>query len=145
MDRRELIVATSTLIAASPALFAVVSTSALAAKSSPLDDLISTATKCLDIGLRCERLCTEVMMQGDKSMVDCMVSIQDMITMVKATSELAAHKSPLLVSIVSSCAKACEECKKQCDKHAKHHEICALCSKACAECIKACEKMPTQK
>jgi Cys-rich four helix bundle protein (predicted Tat secretion target) len=141
MDRRKLLVNATTLAAATPGIFALGSSKSFAAAASPLENLASTATKCLDLGLRCERLCTETMMQGDKSMADCMIAVQDMITMVKATCELAAHKSSLLAKVVASCFLACEECKKQCDKHAKHHELCADCAKACEECMKACKKI----
>ena len=141
MDRRKLLVNATTLAAASPAIFSLGSSKATAAVATPLENLVSTATKCLDLGLRCERLCTETLMQGDKSMADCMVSVQDMITMVKATSELAAHKSSLIAKVAASCLLACEECKKQCDKHAKHHDVCADCSKACEDCMKACKKI----
>lgn len=141
MDRREVLVNAGTLAVASSGIFSLGSTTAFSAPATPVENLIATSMKCLETGLKCERLCTETLVQGDKSMADCMLAIQDMLTMVRAASELAAHKSPLLAKMVASCSLACEECKKQCEKHAKHHVICADCSKACDECIKACQKI----
>ena len=141
MDRRDVLLNIGTLAVASSGVFSIGSTEAFSAAASPIENLIATSVKCLEMGLKCERLCTETLIKGDKMMADCMLAIQDMLTMVRATSELAAHKSPLLTKMVASCSLACEECKKQCEKHAKHHAICADCAQACDECMKACQKI----
>jgi hypothetical protein len=33
----------------------------------------------------------------------------------------------------------CEECEKECRKHADKHVQCKECGEACAECHKACK------
>lgn len=140
MDRREILTNLGLITAAVPAISLFTGEAfAASAAVSPQDALIASASKCIETGLKCEKLCIETLSQGDKSMVECMTAIQQMLTMVRATAELAAQKSPMLTKMAGLCAAACEDCQKQCDKHAKHHDICAACSKACQDCIKACK------
>ena len=79
--------------------------------------------------------------KGDLGMKDCAASVRSMLALVRATADLASQNSPFLAKTAAVCLASCEDCKKQCDKHATHHAICKECAAACQECMDACKKV----
>ncbi|WP_249644670.1 four-helix bundle copper-binding protein [Nocardia sputi] len=46
-----------------------------------------------------------------------------------------------LRSLLETCALACGQCERECDRHAAHHEHCRLCAEACRRCAQACRAL----
>ncbi len=104
-------------------------------------DLTHALMHCQEIGMKCLQHCVEILSSGDKSMAECTKTVRDMVTMCKATLELAAQKSAHLPKLAALCATVCDECAKACEPHKDHHSICKQCMESCRDCAKECRKV----
>jgi Cys-rich four helix bundle protein (predicted Tat secretion target) len=102
--------------------------------------VVAAAHDCLAAGDACLQHCIEALAAGDKAMVDCARSVNQMLATCQAISKLAAQGAPLLKDLAAVCAKACRECEAQCKKH-EQHPPCKRCAETCARCASECEKL----
>jgi Cys-rich four helix bundle protein (predicted Tat secretion target) len=111
-------------------------------RGGSLDDIFKTASDCVKAGTVCLRHCQEALSKGDLSLKDCQASVQNMLAACEAMASVAGQASApeaSLRAMAAACARFCRDCEAQCQKHAKHHKVCADCMKSCAACAKACE------
>ncbi len=101
------------------------------------DPLTASALDCVGIGEECLTHCLESLSKGDDSLKRCAVTVRDTITACEALAGFSAAKSEHLAAYIPVCKKICEDCRDECEKHAKHHDICKRCADACAACIDA--------
>ncbi len=106
---------------------------------NPHQAVIDTALKCLASGQACLDHCMELFKQGDTSVADCADSVNEMLAMCTALSQMASYRSSHLLAMARVCADVCRDCEKACRKHEKKHAQCRACANDCADCIKACE------
>lgn len=105
--------------------------------------LVDTAMDCLKKGQACLDHCFVLLKKGDNSVAACADTVNEMLVMCTALSQMASYQSKHLAKLAKVCAAACKDCKKECDKHADKHAECKACAESCEECIKACEKIAT--
>lgn len=80
--------------------------------------------------------CLVELSKGDKSLAACAMSTKEVITVCDSFIQLASSNSKSLKKLAAVCIDVCEACVKECDKHAKHHDVCKQCKESCLACIK---------
>jgi Cys-rich four helix bundle protein (predicted Tat secretion target) len=144
MDRRSLI-----QTAATSALAALATTASAQSKDahahhhqhggSANAELIAAASACLGTGQACLAHCLVLMGQGDKSMVGCAQSVNQLLAICDALHKVAIQQGSALKDLARVAAKTCEACEKECRKHADKHAECKACADACVDCSKQCK------
>ncbi len=107
-----------------------------------LTELVDEALDCKEAGAACVRHCISELGHGNTELAACLDSVLRMSGLVTATAQVAAldvEVSPRTRELAKLCASYCRDCRQECEKHAKHHELCKACMEACDECIEACE------
>ena len=102
-----------------------------------IENAIKNASDCVAKGDICKAHCVELMGKGSTDMYECMKSTSEMVALCQTFMVLAAQQSPLTKKLAAICITACENCKKECKKHAAHHQVCKDCADSCDECIKS--------
>lgn len=140
MDRRELIVGGAM---ASAGLVATQAFGNAGSKKVAMNhgELRKAASECIESGETCVNHCLNLLKKGNTMLAECLASVEEMISIVQATRELAAVDSKLLAAQAKVCRDACLICEKECLKHKSHHKECAACAVACKTCADACKKV----
>ena len=86
--------------------------------------------------------CADACMAEDMDMTQCVRLCLDASDICEATSRLGTRRTgddqPVLRELLELCARMCEQCAAECEKHA--HEHCTLCAQICRECAEDCRK-----
>lgn len=154
MDRREFVIASGGIVAASSLLGQTViaedtthlhhdhGTPMARPVSKELTDLQDSAFNCLRAGEICLAQCNAVLAGGKTSMADCQSAVLNMLSVIDATSKVATYNTAdqtLLKSLASVCADYCRKCEKECKPHIEAHVECKDCMDACISCAEACD------
>lgn len=102
--------------------------------------LIDSALDCVKTGQLCLDHCMELFKQGDTSVADCADSVNELLAMCTALSQMVAYQSRHLKAFATVCVEVCKDCEKECRKHEEHAQ-CKDCAESCASCIKELEKI----
>lgn len=78
---------------------------------------INPLRRCIRLNLDCAALCDAT---------------------VDVASRTYSVDAAFLRAQIELCARICETCAAECDKHAHHHEHCKVCAEACRTCAEAC-------
>jgi Cys-rich four helix bundle protein (predicted Tat secretion target) len=108
---------------------------------APHQAVIAAALLCIQRGEACIPHCIDLMAKGDASLKDCLRSVSAMMPMCGALVRFAALDAPRLKELAKLCGEVCEDCEKECKKHAEHHAVCRMCAESCAACVKECKKI----
>jgi Cys-rich four helix bundle protein (predicted Tat secretion target) len=100
--------------------------------------LIDTASDCIKTGQVCLAHCFESFAAGDTSLAACARSVDQMMSVCGTLEKFAATGSSQLPGLTKVALAICEECEKECRKHADHHATCKACADACKACADAC-------
>lgn len=96
------------------------------------------AMYCAKMCLSCADACAA----EDMDMAQCIRLCSDCADVCEATSRLGlrrtGHNEQLLIEMLELCARACDECAAECERH--DHEHCRLCATMCRECAADCRK-----
>jgi Cys-rich four helix bundle protein (predicted Tat secretion target) len=139
LGRRELVIGAAALAAV-----ASVSRTADAAaepKKAGSAELAALAGTCVQKGEECISHCLALFASGDTSLASCAKAVHEMTAVCSALERLAHADSTHLRTLAPACSEICAACEKECEKHAKEHEICASCGKACKELIAALQPL----
>ena len=103
-----------------------------------LGDAVHHAMYCAKMCLSCADACAA----EEMDMAQCIRLCSDCADVCEATTRLGlrrtGHNERLLIEMLELCARACEECAAECEKH--DHEHCKLCALMCRECAADCRK-----
>jgi Cys-rich four helix bundle protein (predicted Tat secretion target) len=115
------------------------------AKESKYEDVIESASECIETGEQCLAHCLRELAKGNKDMAECAYSVSEMLATCKAIVTLASLESEFAKEVGIACMKACKKCKEACEKHKEHfahnmHLECKACADACKDCEEACRK-----
>lgn len=102
--------------------------------------VIDSALDCVKTGQLCLDHCMELFKQGDTSVADCADSVNELLAMCTALSQMAAYQSSHLRSFAKVCIEVCRDCEDECRKHEEHAQ-CKDCAESCANCIKELENV----
>jgi hypothetical protein len=106
---------------------------ALAAAIDALADCAITCTACADACL---------FEDGVADLRACIALDVDCADVCTATARILARRGRddqfLIQRQLQACVRACSTCADECERHAGHHEHCAVCAEACRACAQAC-------
>lgn len=112
---------------------------AAAASSAPANQkLIDTSSNCIKSGQACITHCFDAFAAGDTSLALCARTVDQMLSVCGALQKLASAGSANLPGLAKIALAVCEDCEKECRKHADHHATCKACADACKDCAEAC-------
>lgn len=97
------------------------------------------AAACVSKGESCIAHCLVLMAGGDTSVARCAQSVNQLLATCTALQKLALQDSAYVPRFARVAMDLCEECEKECRKHADKHKECKECAESCAECHKACK------
>lgn len=103
--------------------------------------LIDAALDCVKHGDVCLNHCISLLSKGETSIKDCIRTVSVMLPMCTTLAKLAALEAVRLKEFAKVCIVVCEDCEKECKRHADHHAICKNCMESCAACIKECKRV----
>lgn len=87
------------------------------------EDMVKELTRCIRLNLDCADICL-------------------------STGQILSRQTEpewLLSRLqLEACARACELCGEECERHANMHEHCRVCAEACRNCQHACEQLLQQ-
>jgi Cys-rich four helix bundle protein (predicted Tat secretion target) len=142
LDRRNLLTFVGAAICvAAPALAAEDHSAHMhaAAGAAPANKkLIDTASDCIKTGQACIAHCLQSFAAGDTSLAGCAKSVDEMLSVCATLEKLASAGSPNLTAMAKVALAVCEDCEKECRKHADKHDTCKACADACKACGDAC-------
>jgi Cys-rich four helix bundle protein (predicted Tat secretion target) len=100
--------------------------------------LVNAASDCVKSGQACLAHCLQSFAAGDTSLAACAKSVDQMLSVCATLQKLAAAGSPNLPAMAKVALAVCEDCEKECRKHADHHATCRACADDCKTCADAC-------
>jgi Cys-rich four helix bundle protein (predicted Tat secretion target) len=109
--------------------------------SMPNQALVDSAVACTKAGLACINHCLDSFAAGDISMAGCARNVDQMNNCCGTLAKLASVGSPHLAAMAKIAMAICQDCEKECRKHADHHAVCKACADACAACADECRKI----
>jgi Cys-rich four helix bundle protein (predicted Tat secretion target) len=103
--------------------------------------LVAAADECIARGQACISHCFETFLNGDTTMAECALSVEQMLRVCDAMAYLSAFDSKSLKPMAQACIAVCEDCEKECRVHEEHQKACRDCADACAALIKEARKV----
>lgn len=106
-----------------------------------LNELLATAARhsmfCASMCTACADACSAEKMD----MRQCIRVCSDCADICGATAKLSVRRTgqnvEMLKAMLEVCARACEFCATECEKH--DHDHCRLCAEMCIECARDCK------
>jgi Cys-rich four helix bundle protein (predicted Tat secretion target) len=105
--------------------------------------LIDAARECSSTGQACLAHCLAMFKGGDTSLAACAQSVSEMIPACSAVAELATLGAVRLGEFATACRAVCEDCEKECRKHADTHAVCKACADSCARFVNEAKLLST--
>jgi hypothetical protein len=106
--------------------------------NQPLGDAVHHAMYCAKMCLSCADAC----MAETDDMRECIRTCLDCADVCDATANLGLRRTgsnhQVLTEMLELCARACDECAAECEKH--DHAHCQLCAQMCRECAADCRR-----
>ncbi|MBE7412405.1 MAG: four-helix bundle copper-binding protein [Leptospiraceae bacterium] len=103
--------------------------------------LITKIMDCIKTGNICKDHCLMSLADGDKTMLGCAKSVNEMLSSCEALFQLAVTNSEFTPKMATLCMEICLKCEKECQKHASKHKVCADCGASCKACADECKKI----
>lgn len=135
MNRRDLLAASAAAAAMTGAAFAQTSHDHGSSDSA----LAGAAAACVRSGLACLDHCLQNF--GDASLAACARAVDQMVPVSALLLKLAAEKSAHLVPMARVALAVCQDCERECRKHADQHAVCKTCADTCANALAECKKV----
>jgi hypothetical protein len=128
--------------------FLVLGGNFLAADDKKVDDKHAAhfeqcAKACADCLRECESCahhCAHLIASGQKDHLRTLGTCADCAEVCTAAAKIVSRHGPLAVTICESCAKACDTCGIECDKHSNDEHM-KRCATTCRDCAQACRDM----
>jgi hypothetical protein len=116
----------------------------------PLIADAAVLARCLDECATCQATCTicadACIAEPDVvELVRCVRLCLDCADACTATVRILGRQTdvhpPSQLNMLETCLAACRACADECERHAAHHEHCALSAAQCRRCEEACEEL----
>lgn len=108
------------------------------------DEMLQACAKaCSDCQRLCDMCtthCAHLLREGQKEHATTLATCQDCADFCVAAAQIVARGGPFSTLICASCAEACAECGKQCEKFPDDQHM-TKCAQECRKCEKACREM----
>jgi hypothetical protein len=97
----------------------------------------STIAECMVTCEVCSHHCAMLAAQGKKEHAKTHEMLGDCAAICSVSASLAAHASELARLQLDACARACEQCATECEKH--DDPMMKECAQSCRKCAAACK------
>lgn len=101
--------------------------------------VLKALADCIAACNHCADACLEV--DDISKMVDCIRTDRVCATVCTAVHHVLATGYTNVGDLVQVCIRICDECEKECTKHADMHDHCRQCAEACRRCAEACGRL----
>lgn len=108
--------------------------------------LVACIQECFDCAQTCTS-CGDACLGEDmvKELAHCIRLNLDCADVCNATARVLARQTmpdrQVVQAQLQACLVACRACGAECQKHAGHHQHCAVCAEACRRCEEACNRL----
>ena len=110
-----------------------------------LDETITAITECAATCTACADACLGESEVGP--LVRCIRLNLDCADVCETTARLLLRLTQpdpdVLMAQLQACAATCRSCGDECQRHAAHHEHCAVCAESCRHSADACDRLIT--
>jgi len=111
-----------------------------------LDSLVRCIEECLACAQACTACADADLAEDDVvEMRRCIRLCLDCADVCDATWRVATRltdgRSPSLKKVLEACLDTCRHSRKECERHAPHHEHCRICAVVCKRCEDACQAL----
>lgn len=147
MNRRELmsVAGSAVFVAAASTAYAEDDHAGHMAMAMPMSpapqSLIDAAYNCVKSGQTCLNHSLSNLATGETMLANCARMTDQMIVGCAALAKLATVGSAHLHDAARLAMALCEDCEKECNKHAEMHQACKACAESCAITIQECRKL----
>lgn len=100
--------------------------------------LIQILHECMAACNHCYDACLKE--EDVKMMAECIRLDRECADMCAFLEQSLTRNSPFSADLAAVCAKICEACGNECQKH-DHHDHCKECAEACFKCAEACKEV----
>jgi Cys-rich four helix bundle protein (predicted Tat secretion target) len=101
------------------------------ARGKPAATFGAAAADCVTVGNTCLAHIFQTFKAGDTTLAQCGVLVENTIAVCAAAVKLTLNDSPHARAMADVCMRECEDCAKECRKHADQHAICEEMAKSC--------------
>lgn len=101
------------------------------------DTLVTKATACQRACNHCYDACLNE--EDIKMVANCIRTDRDCADICGMVVSFSDRDSEIFKDLVALCAKICDVCATECEKH-EHMSHCQACAVACRECEAACRE-----
>ena len=100
-------------------------------------ELIQTLHECVAACNHCFDACLK---EDDvKTMANCIKTDRECADICAFFEQALSQNTKYKKELAQLCAKACEDCAAECEKH--DHDHCQACAEACRKCAEACKQV----
>lgn len=100
-------------------------------------EIISTLNECIAECIHCSTACSEE--KEAHMLAKCVKLNNDCAEICQLAVSYLCRDSENADSLLEECAKVCEACATECEKH-NHMEHCRRCAEVCRKCADACHQ-----
>jgi hypothetical protein len=109
---------------------------------------LGTFARAIEESFHCAQdclICADACLaENSADLLACIRTCQDCAEICQTTGTLLARptlSNALLQAQLKACLTACSECAGECERHAQHHEHCAICAESCRSCERICQSV----
>ena len=145
IGRRNLLLSAGAAVAASVTSAALVGAADEPAEHSkgPHQAILDAARTCSSDGQACLAHCLAMFKSGDTSLAACAQSVLRDDSRGSAVAQLATLGAARLGEFAAACRAVCDDCEKECRKHADTHAVCKACADSCARFVSEAKLLST--
>lgn len=100
---------------------------------------IDSLNQCVVDCIHCQNACLEEHKMRD--LVSCIRLDMVCADTCLFTAKMLASDSEFNYEFASLCAKVCDSCAEECEKHSSHMDHCKVCAESCRRCAEKCRSL----
>lgn len=100
-------------------------------------NLITLLNECIQACEHCYDACFHEEHSG--MMKKCIQTDRECSDICSLTLQAISRNSEFKDDLIALCAKVCEKCAEECEKH--DHDHCQKCANACRRCAEVCKEL----
>ena len=108
-----------------------------------MQDCAKICSDCQRACDMCATHCANLLAEGKKEHLACLLNCQDCATCCAACSQVCARSGPQSGLMADCCAKCCDQCAKACEAFPDDSHMKA-CAEECRKCEKSCNAIEKQ-
>ena len=103
------------------------------------ENVIDSLNQCSLDCVHCANACLDE--QNAKDLARCIRLDLECADTCTFNAKMLAANSEFSSDFLNICAKVCDACGDECEKHASHMEHCSICAESCRKCAEECRSI----